>query len=116
MDWPQRLVRIGKERGPTQQSLADPASAHVVQPRRYECGKSQPALDVLRRLAGTFAVSADLFFFDHEERGPDESMRLWFEAARCLNAGQRKALALIIEGNTLQRQHPESAQRLSDIS
>jgi len=116
VDFPQRLARIRKERGLTQQQLADAAEVHVVQLRRYEGGKSQPTLDVLRRLAITLSVSADLLLFGQEERGPDETLRLQFEAVRRLNPDEKKALMLIIEGILLQHQHAESAQRLANAS
>lgn len=40
-----------KERGLTQQQLADRACVHVVQIRRHEGDVSQPAVDVLKQLA-----------------------------------------------------------------
>ena len=38
MEFPNRLAQLRKERGMTQQQLADLAGTHVVQIRRYEGG------------------------------------------------------------------------------
>jgi transcriptional regulator with XRE-family HTH domain len=92
MEFPDRLARLRKERGLTQQQLADRAEVHVVQIRRYEGGVSQPAVDVLKRLAIALSVSADALLFDEAERGPDEEFRLQFEALSAM-PDQEKALA-----------------------
>lgn len=92
MEFPDRLVRLRKERGLTQQQLADRAGVHVVQIRRYEGGASQPAVDIFKRLAVALSVSADALLFDEAERGPDEEFRLQFEALSAMPATE-KALA-----------------------
>ena len=92
MEFPDRLARLRKERGLTQQQLADHAEVHVVQIRRYEGGVSQPAVDVFKRLAIALSVSADALLFDEAERGPDEEFRLQFEALSAM-PDQDKALA-----------------------
>ena len=51
MDFAHRLAAVRKERGLTQQTLADHVGIHVTQIRRYEAGTNQPTLDVLRALA-----------------------------------------------------------------
>lgn len=50
-DFSQRLAALRKEKGLTQQALADLIGMHVIQIRRYESGASQPTLDVIRKLA-----------------------------------------------------------------
>jgi len=55
MDFPDRLATLRKDKGLTQQALADQVGVHVVQIRRYEAGKSQPTLDVIRNLAVALA-------------------------------------------------------------
>jgi transcriptional regulator with XRE-family HTH domain len=69
MEFPQRLSAIRKEKG-----------LHVAQVRRYEGGTSQPTLEVIRKLAVALSVSADTLLFDKDERGPDNDLRLQFEA------------------------------------
>src|SRR5436309_493618 len=64
MDFPERLATLRKDKGLTQQALAERAGIHVSQLRRYEAGGAQPTLDVLRRLAVALSVSADRIVFD----------------------------------------------------
>ena len=53
MEFLERLTALRKERGLTQQALADLVWVHVLQIRRYEGGNSQPTLDVVKRLAAS---------------------------------------------------------------
>ncbi|MBL4827100.1 MAG: helix-turn-helix transcriptional regulator [Spongiibacteraceae bacterium] len=80
MDFPQRLAILRKERGLSQQALADKVGIHVSQIRRYESGTTQPTLEVIRKLAVALATSADLLVFDKEEREPKEELKRQFEA------------------------------------
>lgn len=75
-----RIVALRKQRSLTQQALADSVGIHVSNIRRHEAGTSQPTLDVLRNLALALATSADSLLFDEDERGPDDDLRLGFEA------------------------------------
>jgi len=96
MDFPQRLATLRKQRGYTQQALADDAGIHVSQLKRYESGSSQPTLDVLRKLAVALRISADLLLFDRDERGPEDELRLQFEAiGRMPTEDKRVVVALI---------------------
>ena len=97
MDFPQRLATIRKERGFTQLALAEKIGLHVSQLRRYEAGNSQPTLDVLRKLAITLRVSADLLVFDKDERGPDADLRLQFEAITRLDRDEKKVVRSVLE-------------------
>ena len=49
--FPARIVELRKEKGFTQQQLAERIGVHVQQLKRYEAGASQPTLDVIRNLA-----------------------------------------------------------------
>ena len=46
----------------------------------FQTGASQPTLDVIKRLAVALGVTADELIFDDNERGPDDELRLQFEA------------------------------------
>ncbi|HEF8774376.1 TPA: helix-turn-helix domain-containing protein [Providencia stuartii] len=56
----------------------------VLQIRRYERGSSQPTLDIIRRLAISLAVSADvlvlmlILMLDEYERRPNDQLRYQF--------------------------------------
>lgn len=77
MDFAHRLAAVRKQRGMTQQTLADTVGVHVTQLCRYEAGTNQPTLELLRALAVALAASADDLVFDPDDRGPqDESLRL----------------------------------------
>ena len=49
--FPKRLSALRKQKGFTQQSLADAIGINVSQLKRYEGGTSQPTLEVLRKLS-----------------------------------------------------------------
>lgn len=97
MDFPQRLAALRKERALTQDTLATEVGIHVSQLRRYEAGKSQPGLDVLRKLAIALSVSADTLVFDKDERGPDDDLRLQFEATTRLTPEEKRVVKTVIE-------------------
>lgn len=108
-----RLAALRKQRGLTQQAVADAASAHVTQIRRYEAGTSQPTLDVLRNLALALSTSADSLLFDTDERGPAApSLRLRLEALDQLDPDEHAAVLAMIEGALL-RHH---ARRQLNVS
>jgi len=94
----EHLVEIRKQRGMTQQTLANEAGVHVTQLRRYEAGTAQPTADVLRRLAIALRTSADALLFDEDERGPDDDLRLQFEAASRLDPAGKEIVKEVVEG------------------
>lgn len=97
MDFPERLTALRKERGLTQQALADLVGVHVLQIRRYEGGNSQPTLDVVKRLAQALRVSADALVFDAAERGADEELKFQFEAVSRMPLKERDAVRTMLE-------------------
>lgn len=98
MAFAERLVAARKQRGLTQQALAEQADIHVTQVRRYEGASATPTLDVLKRLAVALSVSADSLLFDDHERGPDDDLRLQFEAITRLNDDERQTVKRVLEG------------------
>ena len=110
MDFPQRLSTLRKDRNLTQQVLADRASIHVAQVRRYESGETQPALEVIRRLAIALNVSADMLVFDTAERGPDDDLRLQFEAVSRFDPEEKKVVKALLEGMILKHETKRIAQ------
>jgi transcriptional regulator with XRE-family HTH domain len=99
MGFGERLIKLRKERGLTQQALADKATMNVVQIRRYETDVSQPSLEAIRKLATTLSVSSDVLVFDVDERGPtDSNLKLQFEAVSQLTPEEQGAVQLLIDG------------------
>ena len=103
-DFPQRLAALRKRHGLTQQALAERIGIHVVQLRRYEAGTSQPTLDVIRKLATALSVSADLLLFGKDERGPDDDLRLQFEAVSRFDADEKQVVRSLLEGMILKHE------------
>lgn len=104
MDFPERVVQLRKARNLTQRQLAELVGVHFTQLQRYESGASQPTLDVLRRLAVSLGVSADVLLFDKDERGPDEALKLKFEALRDFNPDERKIVEGVLDSLIVQHQ------------
>lgn len=98
MSFPERLAALRKERAFTQQQMAEKIGMHVSQLKRYESGSSQPTIEVFRRIALALNVSADMLLFEEGERGPDESLKLQFEAVSHLDEHEREAVQTMIAG------------------
>jgi transcriptional regulator with XRE-family HTH domain len=96
MHFPARLIQLRKAAGFTQQTLAEAAELHVNQIRRYEAGTAQPTLEALIRLAKALHVSLDSLVFEEGERGPEDRLRLQFEALAHLDAKEREAVETVI--------------------
>ena len=113
MEFPKRLAELRKSRQLTQQALADAININVSQLQRYEAGTSQPTLEVLRKMAITLSVSADLLLFDKDERGPDEDLRLRFETISRMPDEDKRIIKALLEGMILKHQTKEIVSSLS---
>jgi transcriptional regulator with XRE-family HTH domain len=100
----ERLAALRKERGLTQQALADRIGGHVQQLKRYEAGSSQPTLDVIRNLATALSVSSDQLLFGKDERGPDDDLRLQFEAVSRFDEEEKRVVRSLLEGMILKHE------------
>ncbi len=76
--------------------MADTIGVHISQLRRYEAGTTQPTIEVFRRTVLALSVSADMLLFDEGERGPDDRLKLQFEAISKLDDKEREALETVI--------------------
>jgi len=102
--FPARMAELRKEKGFTQQQLAERVGVHVQQLKRYEAGISQPTLDVIRNLAMTLGVSSDQLLFGKDERGPDESLKLQFEAVSRFDPASKKVVQQVLDSMILQQE------------
>lgn len=84
------LRTIRRDRNLTLQQMADLVGLHLNQVRRYEIGETQPSLDALKKIAVALSISADDLIFGQHERGPDEALKLKFEAVRQFDPDERK--------------------------
>lgn len=100
----QRLIALRRERDLTQQEMADAIGVHVNQVRRYEAGATQPSLDALKKIAVAMSVTIDSLVFDEEERGPDEQLRLQFEAISHLAPDEKLVVKELLDGMIIKYQ------------
>lgn len=92
-----KLVQLRKQKGLSQQSLADAVGLHVTQIKRYESGATQPSLEALKKIVVTLGVTTDSLLFDDVERGPDDELRLQFEAVSQLPPEERLVVKEVLE-------------------
>jgi transcriptional regulator with XRE-family HTH domain len=104
MAFPQRLAEIRKKHSLTQQALADKTGVHVIQIRRYETGKAQPTLDVIRNLSIALNVSSDQLLFDDTERGPDEEFKYQFEAISKFDDEEKMIIKAVLDSLILRHE------------
>lgn len=94
-----RLALIRRERGLTQEALAMRVDLSVDQIRRYESGRNEPTLGVIKRLATALSVTSDAIVFESDERlGKDEELKLAFEATVLLDDHERDAVMTMLKG------------------
>ncbi len=111
MAFSERLGQLRKERGLTQQGLANLADVHLTQIQRYEAGTAQPTLEVMKKLAIALTASTDWLLFEENERGPDDELKLQFEAVRQFDEEDRKTALEVLEGLILKHQAKRMVQR-----
>lgn len=104
VNFPEHLAHLRKERSLTQPHLAEKVGLHVAQIRRYEAGTSQPTLDVIRSLAVALGVSADELLFAKNERGPDDDLKLQFEAVSKFDPEAKKVVQQVLDSMILQQE------------
>ena len=97
MGFQERLVSFRKDHSLTQQALANRVGVHVIQIHRYESGASQPSLEVIKKLALALSVSTDALLFDNDERGPEDDLRLKFEAVKAMSDEDKSVIASLID-------------------
>jgi transcriptional regulator with XRE-family HTH domain len=100
MDFGKRLVAFRKQQNLTQAQLADLVGVHIAQLRNYEANRSQPTLDVIRKLSIALKLSADDLIFDPHERLPilsDPDLIKAWELLHLLPPDQRLIIKSICE-------------------
>lgn len=105
MEFPERLAQLRIAHNLTQQQLADLVGVHITQIQRYEKGDSQPALDIIRRIAIALQVSADLLLFDQALGDADDELRRQFEAVLRFDPDEREMAQGLLEALILKHQN-----------
>ena len=98
MSLAQRLVSLRKDKGLTQQALADALGLHITQIKRYESGASQPSLEALKKMAKTLRVTTDSLVFEPDELEPDGDLSLQFKAVSNMPDEERQIIKQLLEG------------------
>lgn len=111
MAFSERLSQLRKERGLTQNGLADLAGVHLTQVQRYESGAAQPTLDVMKKLAVALTASTDWLLFEDDERGPDDQLKQQFEALKQFDEDERRTALEVLDGLILKHQARRMVQR-----
>jgi transcriptional regulator with XRE-family HTH domain len=75
--------------------LADRIGLYVVQLRRYESGSSQPTQEI-HKIAVALGISADLLLFGKDERGPDDKLKVHFEAVCRRDPEEKKVIRSLL--------------------
>lgn len=76
---------------------------HVVQIRRYETNVSQPSIEAVKKLA---------LLFDESEGGPDDELRLKFEALKHFSPKEKQIAKAVLKSLILKH----DAQRFTRAS
>ena len=114
MSFPNRLIQLRKGQGYTQQNLANAVELHVNQVKRYEAGTAQPTLETLIRLAKVLHVSLDGLVFEEKERGPDEELRLQFEAVSRMPLEDKQAIKTLLDGMIVKNRAQQMLKGIGD--
>ena len=113
MPFSDRLANLRKQRGLTQEALANLIEITKTQVYRYESGSSQPTLDVIKNIAIALSVTADELIFETDERKPDDSLSLLMEGVSRLNPDEKHVIREIIEGMLVKHQTKQMIGNLS---
>lgn len=108
-----RLIALRRERDITQQEMADLVGLHVNQIRRYESKHSQPSMEALMKIALGLSVSLDTLVFEDRERGPDDDLRLQFEAVSRMPDEDKRIVKALLEGMIVKYQTKQLVGGLS---
>lgn len=104
MSFPTRFIQLRKEHNLTQQEMADTIGIHVTQVKRYEAGTSQPSLEILKKIAVAFNVTADWLVFEDEERALPDDLKLKFEAISQMSEEDQNTVKSVLDGMILKHQ------------
>ena len=94
------------------QGQIDKAGCHVSMVRRHEANDTQPTLEVTRKLAVALSVSADTLVFEHDERGPDNTLRLQFEALSAMPTEEQEIAMAVLDAMILELQVAGALERV----
>jgi len=104
MSLPSRLIALRKQRGLSQQAMADAIGVHANSWKKYETGQTQPSLEALKKIAVALHVSTDFLLFEEHERGPNNDLLLQFEAVSQLPSEEQAVVKDVLESLVIKYQ------------
>lgn len=104
MPFTSRLIELRKQRGLSQQAIADAIGIHANSWKKYETGQAQPSIEALKKIAIALHVSTDFLLFDEHERGPGDDFALELEAIKEFSAEEKQTVRELLEGLILKHQ------------
>lgn len=107
-----RLSSLRKQKGLTQQALANAIGLHVTQIKRYEADSSQPSLEAIKKIAKTLRVTIDSLVFEEDELQPDANLSLQFRAISNLSEDKQAVIKQLLEGMIIKYE----AERWSNLT
>ena len=121
MPFAQKLAKMRKEKGFTQEDMAQKAGVGIAQLRRYEGGKSSPTLEVIKNIAKTLGVTTDELIFDEEEgvasnKLVDRKLLEQFEMVTKMNPHDKDAIKTILESMILKSKLEDIMPSRSDTT
>lgn len=121
MPFSEKLSKMRKDKGLTQQQLAAMIGVGIAQVRRYEKGNSSPTLEVIKNIARTLGISADELLFDKGEgvadkRIMDKKLLEQFEMVSKLKPHDKKAIMTIIDSVIIKNRLEEVMPGQTDVA
>jgi transcriptional regulator with XRE-family HTH domain len=104
MSFTEHFTALRKQRGLTQQQMAETVGIHLTQVKRYEAGDAQPSLDILKKIAVAFRVTTDWLIFEEGEREPPDELKLKFEAIAQMDPEERRSVESLLDAMILKQQ------------
>ncbi|MGE3537403.1 MAG: helix-turn-helix domain-containing protein [Candidatus Tectimicrobiota bacterium] len=103
MSLAKKIVQLRKERNLTQKELASIVGVHFSHMSRYERGISLPSVDVVKKLAQMFHVSADYLLFEESQAMvpadiTDQELLQQFERISRMSEREKSAVKILLEG------------------
>jgi transcriptional regulator with XRE-family HTH domain len=108
-----RVIALRKQKGLTQQGLADASGIHVQRIKRYEAGSAQPTAEALKKLALALHARTDFLLFEEGERESDDDLKLRFEAIAAMRPEEQEAAKAVLDAIIVKSQVAGALARVS---
>lgn len=96
----EKLKKLRKEKGWSQQEVSSRLGVHQKHLSRYENNASKPSLDMLRKLGEIFNVSVDFLIDEGASAEPairDKELQTYFEKVDNLDEENKKVIKAVID-------------------